>query len=335
MRVERRRRRAGHPRRPREAIFEKFTRGARESASRRRRPRPGDLQGDRRGARRHDRAPQTRAGGGARWSASRCRSARAPALDASEADEAATPRATPQPRRAMAEPRPSCCWSRTIATSGASCAPRSRPKAGASSRPTRCAQGLADAATRQARLSIVDLGLPDGDGVDLIRELRSLVARCRSSSSRPAPTKRDKVRALDAGADDYIEKPFGVAELLARVRANLRRQQSLRGGDAASTVVASATSRSTCAARIVTQGRRRGPPDADRIPAARRAARQRRPRAHASPAAARGVGPGAGRAQPLPARLHGQRCATSSRTTRRSRRCCSPRPASAIGWSSA
>jgi two-component system KDP operon response regulator KdpE len=96
-------------------------------------------------------------------------------------------------------------------------------------------QGLVDAATRKPDLVIADLGLPDGDGVDLIRELRAwssvpvLVLSARSDEG-------DKVRALDAGADDYIEKPFGVSELLARVRANRRRQQGGRGGDGTATV---------------------------------------------------------------------------------------------------
>jgi two-component system KDP operon response regulator KdpE len=95
-------------------------------------------------------------------------------------------------------------------------------------------QGLVDAATRKPDLVIADLGLPDGDGVDLIRDLRTwssvpvIVLSARSDEV-------DKVRALDAGADDYIEKPFGVSELLARVRANRRRQQGGRG-EGASTV---------------------------------------------------------------------------------------------------
>jgi len=90
-------------------------------------------------------------------------------------------------------------------------------------------QGLVDAATRKPDLVIADLGLPDGDGVDLIRELRTwssvpvLVLSARSGEE-------DKVRALDAGADDYIEKPFGVSELLARVRASRRRFTGPRDG---------------------------------------------------------------------------------------------------------
>ncbi len=96
-------------------------------------------------------------------------------------------------------------------------------------------QGLVDAATRKPDLVIADLGLPDGDGVDLIRQVRTwsrvpvIVLSARSDED-------DKVRALDAGADDYIEKPFGVSELLARVRANMRRQQSLREGGESATV---------------------------------------------------------------------------------------------------
>ena len=96
-------------------------------------------------------------------------------------------------------------------------------------------QGLVDAATRKPDLVIADLGLPDGDGVDLIRQVRTwsrvpvIVLSARSDED-------DKVRALDAGADDYIEKPFGVSELLARVRANMRRQQALRDGGESATV---------------------------------------------------------------------------------------------------
>jgi two-component system KDP operon response regulator KdpE len=70
---------------------------------------------------------------------------------------------------------------------------------------------------------VLDLGLPDGDGIDLIRDLRAwsdipiIVLSARTAEA-------DKVAALDAGADDYLIKPFGAAELLARVRAQLRRR---------------------------------------------------------------------------------------------------------------
>ena len=83
-------------------------------------------------------------------------------------------------------------------------------------------RGLIEAGTRKPDLVILDLGLPDGDGTDFIREVRAwstmpiVVLSARVEE-------HDKVEALDAGADDYLSKPFGVAELLARVRAALRR----------------------------------------------------------------------------------------------------------------
>ena len=85
-------------------------------------------------------------------------------------------------------------------------------------------RGLIDAGTRKPDLIILDLGLPDGDGVDFILDLRKwspipiIVLSARVNE-------QDKIRALDAGADDYLSKPFGVGELLARVRATLRRQR--------------------------------------------------------------------------------------------------------------
>lgn len=83
-------------------------------------------------------------------------------------------------------------------------------------------RGLIEAGTRKPDLVILDLGLPDGDGVTLIREVRTwtevpvLVLSARTDES-------DKIVALDAGADDYLTKPFGVGELVARLRVLLRR----------------------------------------------------------------------------------------------------------------
>jgi two-component system KDP operon response regulator KdpE len=85
-------------------------------------------------------------------------------------------------------------------------------------------RGLIDTGTRKPNLVILDLGLPDGDGIDFIRDVRKwstvpiVVLSARVDEA-------DKVTALDAGADDYLIKPFGVGELLARVRATLRRQR--------------------------------------------------------------------------------------------------------------
>lgn len=92
------------------------------------------------------------------------------------------------------------------------------------------AQGLIEAGTRKPDLIILDLGLPDGDGLDFVRELRAwsslpvLILSARGDESV-------KVGVLDAGADDYLTKPFGMAELLARVRVLLRRQARAAAGD--------------------------------------------------------------------------------------------------------
>lgn len=83
-------------------------------------------------------------------------------------------------------------------------------------------RGLIEAATRKPDLVILDLGLPDGDGRDFIRDLRQwstvpvIVLSARVDE-------QDKIDALDVGADDYLTKPFGIGELLARVRVALRR----------------------------------------------------------------------------------------------------------------
>ncbi|KFC03282.1 DNA-binding response regulator [Trabulsiella guamensis ATCC 49490] len=83
-------------------------------------------------------------------------------------------------------------------------------------------RGLIEAATRKPDLVILDLGLPDGDGIDFIRDLRQwsqipvIVLSARVEET-------DKIAALDAGADDYLSKPFGVGELQARLRVALRR----------------------------------------------------------------------------------------------------------------
>ncbi|MER7502718.1 response regulator [Nonomuraea pusilla] len=84
------------------------------------------------------------------------------------------------------------------------------------------ASALREAADRQPDLVVLDLGLPDMDGVDVIHGLRGwtrvpiVVLSGRADS-------QDKIDALDAGADDYVTKPFGIGELLARIRAVTRR----------------------------------------------------------------------------------------------------------------
>lgn len=90
------------------------------------------------------------------------------------------------------------------------------------------AQAILSAATQQPAVMLLDLGLPDMDGTDVIRKVRTwsqmpiIVISARNED-------RDKICALDAGADDYLTKPFSVEELRARLRATLRRLNYLEG----------------------------------------------------------------------------------------------------------
>ena len=90
-------------------------------------------------------------------------------------------------------------------------------------------EGLAQASARQPDLILLDLGLPDRDGLEVIRGVRQwgqipiLVLSARGQE-------QDKIAALDLGADDYVPKPFAVGELLARIRAALRRSSARADG---------------------------------------------------------------------------------------------------------
>jgi two-component system, OmpR family, KDP operon response regulator KdpE len=114
-------------------------------------------------------------------------------------------------------------------------------------------RGLIEAGTRRPDMLVLDLGLPDGDGVDFIREFRGwsdvpiLVLSARTAE-------HDKVAALDAGADDFLVKPFGTAELLARVRAQLRRRA--RPASAGNSLVSFGDVSVDLARRVVERGGR-------------------------------------------------------------------------------
>ena len=91
-------------------------------------------------------------------------------------------------------------------------------------------QGLSESGTRKPDLIILDLGLPDMDGVEVVKGVRAwssvpvIILSARSQES-------DKISALDAGADDYLVKPFSVGELLARIRVALRHVSSATSGE--------------------------------------------------------------------------------------------------------
>jgi two-component system, OmpR family, KDP operon response regulator KdpE len=115
-------------------------------------------------------------------------------------------------------------------------------------------EGLVEAATRTPDVILLDLGLPDLDGIEFIRRLRAwssvpvIVLSARG-------LERDKVAALDAGADDYLTKPFGVEELLARLRVAIRHGAAAGPGGAASVFAAGDLS-VDLASRIVRLGER-------------------------------------------------------------------------------
>jgi two-component system KDP operon response regulator KdpE len=114
------------------------------------------------------------------------------------------------------------------------------------------AEGIAQAAARQPDLVLLDLGLPDRDGLDVIREIRSwsqmpiVVLSARGQE-------KDKIAALDLGADDYVAKPFAVGELLARIRAALRRAAPL-APDGADPVVCFGNVQADFERRLITVG---------------------------------------------------------------------------------
>lgn len=115
---------------------------------------------------------------------------------------------------------------------------------------TTAAQALEALVSEPPDLVLLDLGLPDRDGIELLRELRGwsqvpvIVVSARERE-------HDKVAALDAGADDYLSKPFGVGELRARMRVALR-HAAVSGGPAGAAVFEAGELRVDLAARLVT-----------------------------------------------------------------------------------
>ena len=161
-------------------------------------------------------------------------------------------------------------------------------------------EALQLAARHRPDAVILDLGLPGISGIEVIEGLRGWTAvPIIILSARGG--EHDKVAALDAGADDYVTKPFGMDELLARLRAALRRIAPAPE----SALVETADFTVDLAAKRVTRARRRGPADAHRVGAGRGAGPQRRQARVPAPAAAGRVGPAVRRGDQLPAGPHG------------------------------
>ena len=91
-------------------------------------------------------------------------------------------------------------------------------------------EGLAQLATKRPDVVLLDLGLPGIDGFDVLARIRA-ASRAAVIVVSVMPGERDKVRALDLGADDYVVKPFGMDELVARIRAVIRRQADVASGE--------------------------------------------------------------------------------------------------------
>ena len=145
---------------------------------------------------------------------------------------------------------------------------------------------LAAAAARPPEAVILDLVLPDGSGTDVCREFRTW-SEAPVIVLSAVGEEREKVAALDAGADDYVTKPFSVDELLARLRAVLR-----RSAPASEPVIRIGELSIDVPNRTVLQGRQPREAQPARVRPSPGARSEPREAAHAPDAAARGLGPG-------------------------------------------
>jgi two-component system KDP operon response regulator KdpE len=114
-------------------------------------------------------------------------------------------------------------------------------------------RGLVEASSRVPDLILLDLGLPDLDGVEVVRRLREWTAVPVIVLSARGQ-ERDKIEALDAGADDYLTKPFGIGELLARIRVALRHADRVGGEGDEPELVAGDLSVNLASRRVTLKG---------------------------------------------------------------------------------
>jgi len=159
-------------------------------------------------------------------------------------------------------------------------------------------EGLSLAAANVPDVVILDLGLPDMDGIEVCARLREWT-QCPIIVLSVREGEKDKVAALDKGADDYLTKPFGIQELLARVRVALRHASRAQGAQEA-TVQAGPLS-IDLAWHVVTRG---GQAHRHRIQAAGLSGRQSRPRPHPSQHSHPGLGAGGCRSYRVCTGLH-------------------------------
>ena len=200
------------------------------------------------------------------------------------------------------------------------------------SSPPTAEEGLVLVADDRPDVVLLDLGLPDLDGIEALRRMRSfsdvpvvvLTARDRQ---------QDKIAALDAGADDYVTKPFDVEELLAAGARGAAARPPGVVGDARGDARRQARDRPRAPAGAAR--RRRRAPHQDRARAARAARDAPGQAAHPRVPAAAGVGPRVRLGEQLPAGLRRASCAASSATTPPTRASSSPSPASATAGSAA
>ena len=169
-------------------------------------------------------------------------------------------------------------------------------------------EALDRAAVRPPDAAIIDLVLPDGDGVEVTRRLREW-SEMPIIVLSAIGDEAEKVRALEAGADDYVTKPFGPRELVARLQAALRRA----GRPADEPAIHADGLEVDLAARVVRVEGERGPPDADRVRPPAHAGPQPRPPAHPPRAARRGLGAGVRRRHRGAAHAHRQPAAEDRR----------------------
>ena len=190
------------------------------------------------------------------------------------------------------------------------------------------AEAVEAAALRPPDAVVLDLLLPDGSGVEVARRLREWT-QVPIVVVSAVDEETEKIAALDAGADDYVTKPYAVGELLARLRAALRRGAARPGGH-------DGRLRRRDGLPGPARGtprRCRSPPHPARVRAPRRAGPAPRARADAPGAAGRRVGP-ATPARPITCGSPWATCGASSRPTHRARSTWSPRPAWATGCAS-